>query len=468
MNCLERLIQFRRIPFLLLIPFLNRGINLLFAPFVLGVFGNNGFVKVSILLLVSLVLTVTIELGVKQKVLMHYKTEDLILFFFLKWLITISAFLTAFLILHAIFASRTGLIDSRDLIVVSLDAVVNVSLNSFYLGYLQARGKSDSILRINVQCLFLVSIPRVFLLLNEITEPWLWILLGSVFRLLALGRIRIRFRSLNFPKPILLRNKIQLLDKGNLNSIFGLIAVLMLSLDKFVGTHLYEASSVVAYLLAYQFISLSASLYEQILVRYFPRIRDSLFENSAEENMRIIFFGLVFLGSLLNVVYSVISLVVFREIDPVFFPILFLLSFQALSWGLLIIWQNVIGPSASNFDHVKYMGVALIFESLLLAELYFFHKLEVTFLAGVTATSFLVCLIGLSYRSKSLGLVFIHRRKLIMTYLLVIFWTGVLYYSRTSVCAVILVFILITSALVSRAIRIGFFSRLRQIFGATP
>jgi hypothetical protein len=457
----------RRFPTLLLVPFLSRGINLLFTPFVIGVFGNEGFIKVSILLLMSFLLSVTIELGVKQKILIYYQTKEFLIIYFLKWLITISAFLTTCILFYTFFDSRTGLIDSRDLIVVGLDAVLNVSLNSFYLGYLQARGKSDSILRINLLCLLLVSIPRVYLLLTGITEPWLWVLFGSIFRLLVLGRVIIQFRSINSWKQLQLSNIIRLFDKGSLNSIFGLIVVLTLTLDKFVGTHLYESSSVVAYLLAFQFVSMSGSLYEQILVRYFPRVRDSLSEDNAREHIRIIFFGLLFLGSILNGVYSAIGLVVFPDLNPVFFPTLFLLSFQPLAWGLLIIWQNVIGPSASNFDHVRYMGVSLIFESLVLSALFIFRNLGVMFLAGATATSFLVCLIGLSNSSKRLGLVFVPSGELVVTFSLFLFATGCLYFSQSSVYGVMAVFILIISLLVSRAISIRFASKIREMFGAS-
>ena len=134
MKYFERLSGLRgKIPVLLLFPFFGRGVNLFFMPFVLNIFGNQGFIEVSFLLLMSFVLSVTIELGVKQKILKHYKSRDLLMLYYLRWIFSFTILLSASILLYSLISFRVGFIDTRDLIVVSLDALVNVTLIRFAL-----------------------------------------------------------------------------------------------------------------------------------------------------------------------------------------------------------------------------------------------------------------------------------------------------------------------------------------------
>ena len=469
MKQLKELGRFRlRTLLLLLVPLLNRGANLIFIPFVLNVFGNQGFIKVSILTLTSFLLSVTIELGVKQKMLIRYQARELIITYFAKWIFAVTTFLSICTLLHFFFASADGFIDTRDLIIVIVDAVINVTINSFYLGYLQAAGKSDSILRVNVQCLFLVFVPRSYLLFIGITDPALWVLFGSIFRLLVFANIAKHFRGISVRKQLFHRGTFKLFDAGSLNSIFGLIVVLVLTLDKFVGTHLYDSSTMVAYFLAFQFVSISGSLFEQILIRYFRQIQDSLVADEPFENLRRIIFGFLFAGTILNTIYFAIGVIVFPDLNPIFFPILYLLSFQQLAWGVLILWQNVIGPNASNVSHVRYMGVALVYESLALLALYMFRNLGVVFLAFSAASTFLVCLIGLSNKSRNLGLVFLSRRELISIFALFLVVTLGMYCFRSSIPGVFAISAVVITVSLIRAHYIKFYSKVREITGSNP
>jgi hypothetical protein len=371
-------------------------------------------------------------------------------------------------LLHFFLTSAEGFIDTRDLIIVVVDAVINVTINSFFLGYLQAAGKSDSILRVNVQCLFLVFIPRSYLLFIGIMDPALWVLFGSIFRLLVFANIAKHFRGISVREQIFHRGTIKLFDGGSLNSIFGLIVVLTLTLDKFVGTHLYDSSTMVAYFLAFQFVSISGSLFEQILIRYFKQIHDSLVADDAVENLRTIIFGFLFAGTILNVIYFAIGVIVFPDLNPIFFPILYLLSFQPLAWGVLILWQNVIGPNASNVSHVRYMGVALVYDSFVLLALYMFRNLGAVFLAFSAASTFLVCLIGLSNKGRNLGLVFLSRRELISKFALFLLVTLGLYCFRTSIPGVFAISTVVISVFLVRANYIKFYSKVREIAGSNP
>lgn len=469
MKRLEKLDRLRmKVPVLLLVPALSRGINLIFTPFILQAFGNQGFIEVSILTLMSFLLSVTIELGMKQKVLMVCRTKVLLIAYFAKWLFAATTFLIICTFVHFAFeilTSASGFLETRDLVVVCVDALINVTLNSFYLGYLQAKGRPDLILRTNYQCLLLVIIPRVCILVIGITEPSLWVLLGSIFRLIVFVSITKELAGLGFQKLLRCGRGIHLFDKGSLNSIFGLITVLILTIDKFVGTHLYDSSTMVAYILAFQFVSMSGSLFEQILVKYFRTILDALMTDYAANHLRTMIFGFLFVVSILNGIYSAISVLVFPELNPIFFPILCLLSFQPLAWGVLIIWQNVIGPITSNMGHVKYMGIALVFDSLVLSALYLFRNLGVLFLAAATASTFLVCIIGLSFNSQSPGINFVPRTEIFLIFAGFIVVTLGLHSLQSSLPALLGLIAAINFLLGVVAKNINFIPKIREIVG---
>jgi len=303
------------------------------------------------------------------------------------------------------------------------------------------------------------------MLLIGITEPSLWVLLGSIFRLIVFVSITKELAGLGFHKLLRCGRGVHLFDKGSLNSIFGLITVLILTLDKFVGTHLYDSSTMVAYILAFQFVSLSGSLFEQILVKYFRTIRDALMTDYAANHLRTIIFGFLFVVSILNGIYSAIGVLVFPELNPIFFPILCLLSFQPLAWGVLIIWQNVIGPITSNMSHVKYMGIALVFDSLVLFALYLFRNLGVLFLAAATASAFLVCIIGLSFNSQSLGLNFVPRTEIFLIFAGFIIVTLGFYSLRSSLPALLGLFVAVNFLLAVVANNINFIPKIRELVG---
>ena len=119
-------------------------------------------------------------------------------------------------------------------------------------------------------------------------------------------------------------------------------------------------------------------------------------------------------------------------------------------------------------SHVRYMGVALVYESLVLLALYMFRNLGVVFLAFSAASTFLVCLIGLSNKSRNLGLVFLSRRELISIFALFLVVTLGMYCFRSSIPGVFAISALVITVSLIRAHYIKFYSKVREITGSNP
>jgi O-antigen/teichoic acid export membrane protein len=402
-------------PWLLVVPFVGRGVNLIFTPFVLLSFGSQGFIKVSNLILISFILTTCIELGVKQKILSDLYDKSRLIQFYLKWLMATLVFFTFFIILYLVLDSNSSVENSKELLVVVLDSIINVSLNSFYLGHLQAKGRSERILTLNILIIFFTIAPRVFLLVVGNTQPWMWLLFGCIFKILLFRLpLKIFIKNLKSMKGFLINKELRIFDALSLNVIFNLLVVSTLTLDKLVGSQVYDTKEMVGYFLAFQFTSMSGSLFEQVFSRYFPKIRESLTGQEAQKNLTSLLLALFIVVTVLNAFYTILSFVVFHNLDRMFYPILILLSFQSVTWGLLLIWQNILSTINSSSLHVKYMGLAFLIDLMALFSIKVMKSSSILTLAGATSATFLICLVGISVESKYLKLKFVSLNKLVL------------------------------------------------------
>lgn len=400
------------------VPVLSRGMNLLFTPFILMSFGSEDFLKISLLTFLSFLVTVTAELGVRQKVLLNYDSKATILRFYYKWLFTVLFALGILILLHYMYLNMTTskhTFYTIDLIVISVDAIINITINCFYIGYLQARGRTTTLFTVNLQILCLVFLPRILMLLINSSQPEAWVFFSSVFRMVILLKILRPTHFGNTFKNQNLKGTIKVFEKTSLNSVFSVFVVLTLTLDKIIGYKLYDQSSMVAYLLAYQFVSLSGSIFEQVLIRYHQPLRLAIEDSMSTTSIQSIFYVFVFLSSLLNIIYFVIGTLIYPDLDAIFYSTLYLLSLQPLSWSLLVVWQNIIGPFLSDISHVKCMAVSVIANFIFLITLVGVASSNVIMLSVSTSGTYILCLTLLGKKSLIFGLRFINTKDIFFT-----------------------------------------------------